>query len=503
MELRDYQVRALADLRQAVGRGKRRIVLQCPTGGGKTVIAGAVTLGALAKHNRVAFVVPRLSLIDQTVARFFEQGIDAIGVIQARHGMTNIAQPVQVISVQSQALRDLTIYDTVIVDECHKQFKFIYDWMAKPEFRGVPFIGLSATPWARGMGQHWEHLIIAETTGGLIDRGHLAPFRCYAPSHPDLTGVRTIAGDYHEGELSMVMRQSDLIGDVVDTWRRLSEGRPTLVFAVDRAHAKALHGQFSEVGIPTGYIDYKTELEERDEVRRQFEAGDIKAVVSVETMTEGVDWPTIGCVVLARPTKSEMLFTQMVGRGLRTCEGKTDCLILDHADNTIRLGFVTDIHHDTLSIKKPYPQARRRNDPLPSPCPKCAFLRPPKVAVCPSCGFVAERQSDVVVGDGSLEEVVTSPKKSKLTIKAQLSRLPPVNIYSMLLGYMQRRGYKSGWAAAHYREITGRWPSDETKRISMPVEPSPMMTGWIKHKQIAYAYAKKRRKTDDGGSVRV
>src|SRR5262249_55731799 len=146
------------------------------------------------------------------------------------------------------------------------------------------------------------------------------------PSTPDLTDVRIVAGDFHEGDLAQVMDSSHLVADVVGTWLTRAKGRPTLCFAVDRAHAKHLQRQFIEAGVPPGYIDAYTEAAERNQIARQFHDGSIKVVCNVGCLTTGIDWD-VRAIILARPTKSEMLFVQMVGRGLRTAEGKDTCLI--------------------------------------------------------------------------------------------------------------------------------------------------------------------------------
>ena len=118
MELRDYQQRAIDELRQALGTGKRRPVVQSPTGSGKTVIAAAIVNMARNKGKRVLFCVPAISLIDQTVERFRQNGIFEIGVMQGQHEMTDYEQPVQVCSVQTLARRTIPAADLVIIDEC-------------------------------------------------------------------------------------------------------------------------------------------------------------------------------------------------------------------------------------------------------------------------------------------------------------------------------------------------------------------------------------------------
>jgi superfamily II DNA or RNA helicase len=181
MELRDYQTDIIDKIREALANGYRRPVVQAPTGSGKTVIAAALVNMARQKGKRVMFVVPALSLIDQTVERFRQNGIFDLGVIQANHEMTDISQPVQVCSVQTLTRRNLPKADLVIVDECHVGFSLYERWMQLPEWENVPFIGLTATPWARGMGApgKWDYLIVGITTGELIDRKALSSFKVF------------------------------------------------------------------------------------------------------------------------------------------------------------------------------------------------------------------------------------------------------------------------------------------------------------------------------------
>ncbi|MGI9143324.1 MAG: DEAD/DEAH box helicase, partial [Fluviibacter sp.] len=377
-ELRDYQENAIASLRHALATGAKRPVVQAPTGAGKTVIAAAIVKMAREKGKRVIFCVPALSLINQTVERFQQNGIYEVGVIQGIHEMTDYRQPVQVASVQTLMRRDFQKSDLVIIDEAHVMFKFYHDWFNKPEWKDIPFIGLTATPWQRGMGKLWDRLLIATTTQELIDRGHLSDFKVFAPSHPDLSSVRTKAGDYHEGDLANVMDKNELVADIVSTWLAKGERRPTLCFAVNRAHAKNIQQQFEDADVRTAYLDAFTSLEERDAIARDFANGDVEVVCNVGVLTTGVDWD-VRCIIMARPTRSEILYTQIIGRGLRTAKGKDCCIILDHSDTTLRLGFVTDIHYDELDNGKPkLKKEAKPKERLPKECPKCAFLRPPK-----------------------------------------------------------------------------------------------------------------------------
>src|SRR4051812_1818168 len=254
-ELHEHQKLAEAQLRESLRSGHRRPIIQSPTGSGKTVLAAAIVEKALAKGKRVIFTVPKLSLIDQTVERFNEEGIRAIGVVQGYHPDTDATQPVQVCSIQTLRRRKLPEADLVLIDEAHEVHDFHRDWMEKPEWKNIPFVGLTATPWTRGLGKLYDDLLVPTTTTELIQKKFLAPFRVFAPSHPDLAGVKTVAGDYHEGQLSEVMSKKELTADVVKTWLEKGEDRPTLAFCVDLAHARKLQEQFEASGVACGYVD--------------------------------------------------------------------------------------------------------------------------------------------------------------------------------------------------------------------------------------------------------
>lgn len=475
--LREHQLRAIGMLRQSLRSGVKRPVLQLATGGGKTRIAAEIVAGALGKGNRVAFTVPAISLVDQAVAAFEAEGIYAIGVMQANHVRTNRSEPVQVVSVQTLARRKRPDADVVVVDECHLQFASIRDWIADEP--GKAFIGLSATPWQRGMAEDWEQLLIPVRMQELIERGYLAPFRVFAPSHPDLSGVAMRKGDYAEDGAAEVM--GGLVADVVTTWREKAERRPTLVFAVNRAHAAQLVEQFAAAGVRMGYCDANVDLVEREYLLGEVERGAMAGIVNIGTLTTGVDAPFISCIVLARPTRSEALFVQMIGRGLRTCDGKADCLVLDHADNHARLGFVTDIHHDRLKSGREKRDKTRaeKGEPLPKECVSCGLLKPPKVRVCPGCGFEPKRQSDIETEDGELIEIAGRKEHASAADKQQF--------YSELVAIARQRGRSDGWVSWAYRDRFKVWPRGLSRH---PLAPSPATIGFVRAKDIRWAKSK-------------
>ncbi len=486
--LRDYQQEAIDRLRDSLRAGSRRPMLQSPTGSGKTLVASTVVRMARDKGKRVIFCVPSLSLIDQTVEAFYKDGIWDVGVVQSQHEMTNWEKKIQVASVQTLMRRwpRCPEADMVIVDEAHVMFEHYGRWMTDPAWRKTPFIGLSATPWTKGLGVLYDDLLILTTTQELIDQGYLSKFRVMAPSHPDLRGVRTVAGDYQATELGAAMNTSPLVADVVETWLRHADGRPTLCFAVDRAHAKHLQKQFEAAGVTCGYQDMNTTPLERREIKDKFHAGEYKVVTNCDTLTVGVDWD-VRCISLVRPTKSKMKFVQIIGRGLRTADGKDDCLILDHSDNHIRLGFVTEIGQDRLNDGKGTPTGEKEVV-LPKECPKCSYLRPPRVSLCPNCGFKPERKEPAPNQKGELVEL--RPKETPKRVKGDAVLLgtrliPKRDLYGELRAYGVERGRSSGWASNSFRELTGVWPN--AYRDAPQIMPSMEVRAWARSKDIRWA----------------
>ena len=476
---REDQAAAINRLRESIAAGKRRIIMQGATGYGKTMVASMIIEGALAKNKRVLFTVPAISLVDQTVEAFYHQGITDVGVIQASR-RTDYGKPVQIASVQTLMRREIPQADLVLIDEVHVFFKLYEKLLLDPDRRHIINIGMSATPYTKGLGKYFEELVVVGTTADLIEKGILSKFKVFAPSHPDLKGVRTLAGDYHEGDLGEAMNKKGLVADIVQTWLKLGENRPTICFAVNRLHAKTISEQFEASGVGAGYLDCESTIGDRNEVRAKFLRGEIRVVCNVDVIGMGVDWPEVSCVIYARPTKSEMRFVQNIGRALRTAPGKDYTIILDHSDTHLRLGFVTDISHADLDDGKPK-DAAAPQIALPKECPACAYLKPPRCAVCPNCGHKAEVKLQVTTKAGSLEEIAQA---SKAAAKFGDKRA----VYGQLNHYAKERGYKSGWVANKYRDLFGVWPRGMEGAPHRA--PSMELASWIKSTQIRWAKGK-------------
>ena len=500
--LRADQAEAVDNLRAALGK-TRRVVLQGPCGFGKTVVGADIVGKVRDKDKRALITVPALSLVDQTVEALYAQGITEVGVIQANHEKTNWSRPVQVASVQTLMRRDMSELrsDVVLVDECHKWFKFFERWFAAEAWRKVPFIGLSATPWLKGLGGFFDELVVGNTIGKMIAEKTLAPFRVFAASHPDLTNVRIDrqgTGDYVENDLHEVMGRAKLVADIVQAWKDLAEDRPTILFAVNRDHAAQLAKEFEAAGVASGYMDCETPTSERRELRRRFRDADIRVMCNVDVIGLGVDWPEVACISYCRPTRSEMRFVQNIGRGLRIDEGKADLIVIDHSDSTLRLGFVSDIHHPELDDGKPKVNGTVPVE-LPKECPKCHYVKPKRTAACPNCGHVTEHHArEILVDPGTMREVKAEDLVREKPVAARLGKTmaDKARVYGQLLWRARKNGYRDGYAIVKYKEIYGvlPWPviNDESWRPHFKA-PDMELASWIQSQNIAYAKGKGAR----------
>lgn len=481
-ELRSYQRNGIDAVKQSLRLGRKRVVLYAPTGAGKSVMALEIVKMVLAKGRKVAFLVNRKGLVHQFSGHLTKAGI-AHGILQGENTF-GVSMDVVVGTVQTASRRGLPPVDVVIIDEAHavpgssEYRKLIF------AFNNIVWIGLTATPFSKGMRQKhvelgneelFQDLVITTTIKSLIEEKFLVDCDIYAPSEPDLSGVKMQKNsfgemDYSEKDLADAVDKPALIGDIVSHWMKLAPGTQTVVFATNIAHSKHIVEQFRGQFIKAEHVDCYMDDEEKAAIHKRFESGEITVLSNVAMLREGWDVPGCSTMILARPTKSLIAWVQMVGRVLRPADGKTRALVLDHSGSVHELGYPTEDLPLELCDGKPKKTESKKREKNPKKCPKCYFIK--KTHICPQCGFAPEKVSDVVEEDGELQTV----KKASKPMKQEF--------YSELLGYAASKGYKHGWAANKYREKFSVWPKglEEIRKI-----PSQETKNWILHSQIRYA----------------
>lgn len=447
LELRRYQADAVDRLRARYQGGARKIVLVSPTGSGKTVIAGHLIQRTLERGNRILFVAHRWELLDQP-RRLLEACGLRVGLIKSGHDEDREAS-VQVASIQTLINRPLPPADLVIVDECHRGVTKSYRCLEQYPYH----LGLTATPWrldGQGLGGWYEEMLQVAQPSELIADGWLLQPRVFAPHVPKM-GAALGNGDYTMGQLQSVMDHSELVGDIVEHWQRLANGRPTVCFASGIQHSLHICDRFRTASITAQHVDSNTQIHDRAASLRALADGSCQVLCNVDIVTEGYDLPRLSCAILARPTMSATKYLQMVGRIQRPDDHKRDCIVLDHAGCSVRHGFPADDREWSLDGR----ENRRARAGL-RVCSYCFAVNVAAARRCDACGeaFPVTEQPRKLKRErrGELREMAanergkhTSPTQKSLAFK-QLK----------LIG--ENKGYAKGWATIQFKLRYGHWP---------------------------------------------
>lgn len=387
--LREFQGKTHLSLRDGFAAGHKSQLVSAPTGSGKTITALYIVAQALMKGKKATFVCDRTSLINQTSDVAKSLGLPH-GVIQAQHELRNNSMPFQIASVQTIAKRGWHDTDLIVVDECHSQYKTTSDHIAS--FDGA-VIGLSATPFSKGLGKLYSNLVNATTMDELTRAGVLVPIRVISATQIDMQGALTSpSGEWAGSEIEK--RGTAILGNVVREWTQYAFDRKTIVFGATIAHCGEICRQFVDAGIMAAVCTSETPEDECEELFRLFKSGEIQVLISVEKLAKGFDVPDVGCVVDCRPLrKSLSTAIQMWGRGLRSSPdtGKKDCILLDHSGNIIRfLEDFTEVYFNGVASldegMKLDKKIRESADKEESKgCPSCG--NKPFFKRCMACGF--------------------------------------------------------------------------------------------------------------------
>jgi DNA repair protein RadD len=484
VELRDYQQRAFEQAREAVRQGAKRILICAPTGGGKTVLASALMEMVREKGNNASFVVDRLSLIQQTSDTFDRYGLDH-GVIQGGHIRWRPGMPIQLCSVQTLGRRAWPDTSVDVFDEAHVLHATHKKRME--EKRSI-VIGLTATPFTKGLGKWFDVVINVTTTRALIEQGWLSPYRIFSCAEPDMTGVTVKStGEWDEREASS--KALEVVGDVVAEYIKHGEGRKFICSAVDTAHVEELQRQFLASGINVATYTYKDSDEDRADTTSEFKKPDsaIRGLITVTAASRGFDVPDVSCVIMARPLRKSLAeHIQLFGRGLRISPetGKTNCKVLDHSGNCSRFFDECESFFDFGAgelddgKKREKPKKKEKKELEPVKCPECRALHKPLPA-CPCCGHEYPRRATVQHVPGTLKELIAGGHRKELSVA----------LWPQVCGYVLER--REGDAArkqalAIYKNMTGNWPLGEfDPRKAVP--PSSEVRNRIRAQQIRFA----------------
>ena len=413
MQLRDYQKVAIDKVRKSFSLSHKSVLLVLPTGAGKTFIFSEIVKLSRQKNKKVLVLVHKRELIRQTAKELKNKKITH-GIIAAGYKTTD--HDVYIASVQTliNRLNDNFQPDLIILDEAHhavaRSWQKIIDF-----YKNTIKIGVTATPMrltGAGLGEVFDDLIIGSSVRSLMDKKYLAECDVYAPPNLlNLKHIKKAAGDYVKSQVENELEKVDIIGDAVKNYRRIADNRQAIAFCISIKHAQSVTRKFNDAGYTAELISGDMNNNDRDDLVKRFEKGKVKILVSIDVVSEGFNIPACGVAILLRPTASEALYLQQVGRVLRPQDNKV-ALVLDHVGNTKRHGFVDEERFYSLNQKA---KSKRKSEPLPAieTCQQCFAVYKPQ-PTCPQCGYTKVIETKpIIFKDGELE-------KMKKDLKLQL-----------------------------------------------------------------------------------
>ena len=428
MSLRFYQQKSMDLIRELYRKSVKKVLLKLPTGAGKTKIFCEMLKQAHLKGTPSLLIVHMNQLIRQTEERLHQEGVP-FGIIQGDRTRDEYAT-IRVCSIQTLARRNLRPEAKfIVIDEAHAtDTKSYREFLA--DYPDAYILAVTATPYLKSGMRHVADAVVSPIdVQGLIDLKFLVPGKYYScPEKVDLSDVKIIGGDYQQNQLAKKM--APLVGNVVEHYKKLADGLPALMFAVNIEHSLALTKSFNESGIACAHVDANTPFDERKKIISDLENGRIKVISSIGTLTTGFDCPPTRTLIICRPTKSYNLHIQMLGRGSRPFPGKEHFIVIDHAGNTLKHGFYETDRECSLD---PQPKTKNGNpDAFLVECENCFAIFPISKACCPACGHVNEKKPGKNLDhvDGELVEI--QKEEWRTTV-------------DNLVAKAKKMGYKKGW----------------------------------------------------------
>lgn len=351
-ELREPQKIVLNKIKDELRKGHKRILVNAPTGFGKTILSYQICKDAISKNNTVLFTSHRIGLAEQSREKFktldpsFLQG-DSDGYFEDYNLL--------VATIQTLANTKIKEPKIILIDEVHYGFESGFIQKIFERFPNSIFLGLSATPVDNKdfLLDGFDAIINDYQTVDLIKLGWLVPFKVYSPVKFDLSNVKisTNTKDYQEKSLNEEIIKQDINKSIVEKYIELGDDRKFICFGVNKIHCFELQKEFLENNIDCDVITADTSKKQREIIFDRYDKGISKGLISIEILTAGFDDPTVKCVIITCPTKSWKKFIQMCGRGIRLLgktihesilNGKSDCILLDCSGCIEEHGLPTD-----------------------------------------------------------------------------------------------------------------------------------------------------------------
>ena len=435
IKLRSYQQDIFNKSIQAFKDGAKGICCVLPCRSGKSYVMARMIKGA---KGNVLVLAHRHTLINQ-----HKELLESLGVLTDK---------VRVESVFTEASR-LGRYaknsiDLIIIDESHLSEAMSYRKVC--EYYDCKRVLFTATP-ARLDGKPLtlaDTLITGITATELIGLGAISDYDYYAPDlNLNIDSVDMVAGEYNNGQLTDLMCQSAIYGDVLKYYCTLGENRQAIAYCTSVKHSEQTAKMFCDNGISAISIDGSMSMKERNVKMDMFRNGDVQILCNCNLISEGVTLPNASVALLLRPTMSLPLFIQQACRVLTPVEGKK-AVIIDFVNNVQKHGMPTETHNwslsQTVEKRKEFNEDGTLSIRQCENCFKC-FKTAPK---CPYCGYeyTVKGRELKSVQDVELKKIEAVQKEEQEKQKKE-ARMEVGQCRTMadLQKIAKARGYKQGW----------------------------------------------------------
>ena len=463
MKLRPYQEDLIDKTRDALKRN-RAVLLQAPTGAGKTAITVFMMSAAAERGMSSFFIVHQNELLTQTSGALWKQKLEH-GMIASGKRASKL--PSQVASVQTLVRRTDRYKEPklIIIDEAHRSAASTYQKILDA-YPNAKIIGLTATPQRtdnKGLDDIFSEIVQGPSIRQLMDAGFLCDYEIFAPPLAfDLSSVKTQMGDYNKAQLQDAMDKPTITGDAVKHYQTHASGKRCVVMCVSVKHAEHVAESYTLSGVKAEVIEGKKTSKERESIIKRFAAGETKVLCNVQLLIEGVDIPAIEVVQWLRPTQSLIVWLQGNGRGLRPAEGKKHLIVFDHVGNWHRHGLPDEEREWSLEGKKPGRKKKDDDEPevAVQQCKSCFAIFRPGPDKCPSCNEPIESKprAEIRVVDAELEKVdIDAERKAKRKEQGAARGLREL----VQLGITRGLNRPAQWAAITHSSRQGKKPTGE------------------------------------------
>lgn len=445
---REYQITAVDKVVESARKGHRAVILQSPTGSGKTTMACMLARRVVGKGKNITVIANRRRLIEQFSERAREFEIDH-GIVMAGHGYQTdcYMQIASKDTLLSRAVNNEFIgmppADVLVIDECRHALAPAFRKMVEYYIsRGAYIIGLDATPSlpdGSGLSPLFTDMVQAAKMSYLIDNKFLLPLKAFCPERKHLK---------HK-------KKRGIMGSLVESWKNHAQGLPTVLFTSRVKHSKDAVATFLEEGIRAAHVDADTSDEERSRIFDGLETGEYQVVSNCSLISEGVDIPCLGCVQFYCDVNSRNSFIQRCGRIMRPYKGQEVAIIIDHAGIVYRFGFPDEDMEWPIDGNSEELFKKQQKEGLTAQAKYCGYceLMYKNSIQCPQCGREPVKppksifQPDPVdVSNALLIEAERSGKNP-----AEVERQMKIQHWVICLRTAKKKNSTPGMAAQIYR----------------------------------------------------